>query len=144
GEHLVIFNDDLEVITSEWLTALLEYSQQPAIGAVGAKLLFPDGRLQHIGMVLGVCGGAAHAFHCAPPGSGGYYSSAKGARNYSAVTGACMMTRRNVFEQVGGFNEKLAIDFNDIDYCLRVRQDGYRIVFTPYAELYHYDSGTLG
>jgi O-antigen biosynthesis protein len=144
GDHLVIFNDDLEAITPEWLTSMLEYSQQDAIGAVGAKLLYPDGRLQHIGMVIGVCGVSAHAFHGHPGSCMGYASSALSIRNYSAVTGACMMTRRKVFEQVGGFDERFAIDFNDTDYCLRLRRAGYRIVFTPYAQLYHHESGTIG
>jgi GT2 family glycosyltransferase len=144
GEHLVIFNDDLEVISSEWMSAMLEFSQQPEIGAVGAKLLFPDGRLQHIGMVLGVCGVAAHAFHTAPGSSSGYAGGAHVIRNYSSVTGACMMTRRAVFDEVGGFNERLAIDFNDVDYCLRLRHAGYRIVYTPYAKLYHLESGSHG
>lgn len=144
GEHLVIFNDDLEVIDSEWMTAMLEFSQQPEIGAVGARLLFPDGRLQHIGMVLGVCGVVAHAFHSAPGSSPGYGGSAMVVRNYSCVTGACLMTRREIFEALGGFNERLAIDFNDVDYCLRVRQAGYRIVYTPYAQLYHLESGSHG
>jgi GT2 family glycosyltransferase len=143
GEHLVVFNDDLEVISSEWMTAMLEFSQQPEIGAVGAKLLFPDGRLQHIGMVLGVCGVAAHAFHMAPGSSAGYAGGANTIRNYSCVTGACLMTRRAVFDQVGGFNERLAIDFNDVDYCLRLRQAGYRIVYTPYAQLYHLEGSSL-
>jgi GT2 family glycosyltransferase len=144
GEHIALFNDDLEVINREWLTALLEHSQDPGIGVVGAKLFFPDGRLQHIGIVLGVCGIAAHAFHCAPGSSSGYYGSAIGTRNYSAVTGAALMTRRDVWEQLGGFDERFAIDFNDIDYCLRARRAGYRVVFTPYAQLYHYESGTFG
>jgi len=143
GEHAVILNDDIEVISSEWLSAMLEYSQDPAVGAVGARLLYPDGRLQHVGVVLGVCGVAAHAFHQAPGHHPGYAGSAYGPRNYSAVTGACMMTRTAVFQQMGGFNNTLAIDFNDIDYCLRVRQAGYRIVYTPYAELYHLESGTI-
>jgi len=143
GEHAVILNDDIEVISSEWLTAMLEYSQDPAIGAVGARLLYPDGRLQHVGMVLGVCGVAAHAFHQAPGHHPGYAGSAMGPRNYSAVTGACLMTRKAVFDELGGFNEHLAIDFNDVDYCLRVRRAGYRIVYTPYAELYHLESGTI-
>jgi len=143
GEHVVILNDDIEVIASEWLSAMLEYSQDPAIGAVGARLLYPDGRLQHIGMVMGVCGVAAHAFHQAPGYTVGYAGSALGPRNYSAVTGACLMTRKAVFDEVGGFNEQLAIDFNDVDYCLRLRRAGYRIVYTPYAELYHLEAGTI-
>jgi len=95
-------------------------------------------------MVLGVCGVAAHAFHMAPGSSPGYAGSANVVRNYSCVTGACMMTRRAVFEEVGGFNERLAIDFNDVDYCLRVRRAGYRIVYTPYAELYHLEGASTG
>jgi GT2 family glycosyltransferase len=144
GRQLLFFNDDLEVIASEWLTAMLEYAQQPAIGAVGPKLLFPDGRLQHIGAVLGVCGVAAHAFHMHPGWSTGYAGSAIVARNYSAVSGACMMTRREVYDAVGGWNERLAIDFNDLDYCLRLRRAGFRIVYTPYAQLFHLESGSHG
>jgi GT2 family glycosyltransferase len=144
GEHLVILNDDVEVISPEWLSAMQEFAQQPEIGAVGAKLLFPDGRLQHIGMVLGVCGVAAHAFHMAPGSSPGYAGGAHVIRNYSCVTGACMMTRRAVFDEVCGFNERLAIDFNDVDYCLRLRRAGYRVVYTPHAQLYHLESGSQG
>lgn len=144
GSQLLFFNDDLEVINSEWLTAMLEYAQQPSIGAVGAKLLFPDGRLQHIGAVLGVCGVAAHAFHMHPGWSTGYAGSAIVARNYSAVSGACMMTRRDAYDAAGGWNERLAIDFNDVDYCLRLRRAGFRIVYTPYAQLYHLESGSHG
>lgn len=144
GEHLVLLNDDIEVIGSSWLTAMLEYSQDPGIGAVGAKLYFADGRLQHAGLVLGVSGLAAHVFHQAPGHDPGYAGSTMGPRNYSAVTAACLMTRRAVWDEVGGFNERLAIDFNDVDYCLKVRRAGYRIVFTPYAELYHYESTSHG
>ena len=144
GEHVVLFNDDLEVISSEWLSAMLEYSQDPAIGAVGAKLLYPDGRLQHIGMILGVSGIAAHAFHQHPGSSPGYAGGALCVRNYSAVTAACLMSRREVFTAVGGFDETFPIDFNDVDYCLRVRQAGYRIVFTPHAQLYHHESASFG
>jgi len=144
GEHVLLFNDDLEAISPEWLSAMLEYSQEPAIGAVGAKLLYPDGRLQHIGMVLGVAGLAAHAFHQHPGVSAGYAGSAIMTRNYSAVTGACLMTRRRVFEEVGGFDERFPIDFNDVDYCLRLRRAGYRVVFTPWARLYHHESASFG
>jgi GT2 family glycosyltransferase len=144
GEHVVFFNDDLEVIAAEWLSAMLEFSQLDAIGAVGAKLFYPDGRLQHIGVLLGVNGVAAHAFHQHPGASLGYAGSAVSVRNVSAVTAACMMTRRRVFEEVGGFDEALAVDFNDVDYCLRLRERGYRIVFTPYAELSHRESASFG
>jgi len=144
GEHLVLFNDDLEVISPDWLTAMLEYSQEPGVGAVGARLLYPDGRLQHVGIVLGVAGVAAHAYHQHPGVSPGYGGSAMMARNYSAVTAACMMTRRAVFDDVGRFDEKLPTDFNDVDYCLRLLRAGYRVVYTPWAELYHHESASFG
>jgi GT2 family glycosyltransferase len=144
GSHVVLFNDDIEVISPEWIEAMLEYSQQPEIGAVGAKLLYPDGRLQHIGIVMGVCGMAAHAFHSHPGSSPGYGSSALVVRNYSTVTAACMMTRRELYDRFEGFDEKFVFDFNDTDYCLRLRQAGYRVVFTPYAQLYHLEAGTTG
>ncbi len=144
GEHVVLFNDDLEVVQGEWLSAMLEYSQVKGVGAVGAKLVYPDGRLQHIGIVLGVAGVAAHAFHQYPGSCLGYAGSAVSPRNYSAVTAACMMTRRRVFEEVGGFDEGLAVDFNDVDYCLKLRRAGYRVVFTPYALLSHRESSSFG
>jgi GT2 family glycosyltransferase len=144
GEHVVLLNDDVEVTTAEWLSAMLEWSQDPGVGAVGAKLLYPDGRLQHIGLVLGVTGIAAHAFHQHPGSSPGYASSAVSIRNYSAVTAACLMSRRAVFDEVGGFDEVLPVDFNDIDYCLRLRKAGYRTVFTPYAQLFHHESASVG
>jgi GT2 family glycosyltransferase len=144
GSHVVLFNDDLEVIESDWLTAMLEHSQDRTVGAVGAKLLYPDGRLQHIGMLLGVCGIAAHAFHRQPAASPGYFGSAVVTRNCSAVTAACLMTRREVFDEAGGLDENLPVDFNDVDFCLRVRRAGYRIVFTPYARLYHHESASFG
>jgi O-antigen biosynthesis protein len=144
GEQVLFFNDDLEVIAPEWLAAMIEYSQVPEIGAVGAKLLYPDGRLQHIGMVLGVAGVAAHAFHQHPGVSPGYSGSAIMVRNYSAVTAACLMTRRAVFDEAGPFDERFPVDFNDVDYCLRVQRAGYRVVFTPWAQLYHHESASFG
>ncbi|MCX6546017.1 MAG: glycosyltransferase [Acidobacteria bacterium] len=142
GSHLLLFNDDIEVITPEWIEAMLEFSQQDAIGAVGPKLLYPDGRIQHIGVVMGVCGLAAHAFHGHAGSSTGYGSSALIIKNYSAVTAACMMTRRDLYERMNGFDERFALDFNDVDYCMRLRRAGYRIVFTPHAELCHVESAT--
>ena len=144
GDHLLFLNDDTEVISEEWLTAMLEFSQQPEIGAVGGKLFYPDGRLQHVGVVLGIGGGACHVFAGQPANSPGYFGSALVIRNYSAVTGACCMTRRDVFDKVGGFDEQFATDFNDVDYCLRVRASGHRIVATPFAQLYHYEGATFG
>jgi GT2 family glycosyltransferase len=143
GEHLLLLNDDVEAIDGEWLTAMLEYSQQPAIGAVGAKLTYPDGRLQHAGILLGVCGVAAHAFHRSPGACAGYASSTVRVGNFSAVSAACMMTRRELFVEAGGFDEMLPVDFNDVDYCLKLRKAGYRVVFTPYARLIHHESASL-
>jgi hypothetical protein len=144
GEFVLLLNDDVEVINPDWLTAMLEYASQDAIGAVGAKLFYPDGRLQHVGVATGVCGIAAHLLHQHDGGSSGCGHAAFAVRNCSAVTGACLLTRRAVYDQVGGFDERMAVDFNDVDFCLRVRAAGYRIVFTPYARLYHHESGSFG
>jgi len=139
GDHLLLLDDDAEVLDAGGMRAMLEFSQQRDIGAVGAKLFFPDGTLQHIGVVLGLGGVAGRVFSGAPGDTPGYYASAWVIRNYSAVTGACCMTRREVFEALGGFDERFATDFNDVDYCLRVRDAGYRIVATPFAKLSHFD-----
>jgi GT2 family glycosyltransferase len=144
GEHFILFNDDTEVINGEWMEALLEFSQQEEIGAVGPKLWFGDGRLQHIGMVVGVNGMVAHAFHGHPGSSPGYGFSAQIIRNYSSVTGACLMTKRALFERFGGFDDRFQFDFNDVNYCLKCRQAGLRVVFTPYAQLYHLEMATWG
>jgi GT2 family glycosyltransferase len=144
GEHVLLFNDDLEVTSADWLRPLLELSQIPDVGAVGAKLVYPDGRLQHVGILIGVCGLAAHAFHRSPGSTTGYFGSVGVVHECSAVTAACLMTRKAVFEQVGGFDEALPVDFNDVDFCLRLRAAGYRIVFTPYAELTHHESASFG
>lgn len=144
GAHVLLFNDDLEAIERDWMTALLEYSQDPGVGAVGAQLLYPDGRLQHVGMLMGVAGIAAHAYHQHPGVTQGYFGAVIGPRNYSAVTAACLMSRREVFDRAGGFDETFPVDFNDVDYCLRVRRAGYRIVYTPYARLYHHESASFG
>ncbi len=144
GEHLLILNDDIEVISPDWMTAMLEFSQQPEIGVVGAKLHYPDGRLQHVGVVMGIGGGASHIFTGKPKEYPGYFASTKVIKNYSVVTGACAMSKRNLFEDVGGFDEKFRIDYNDVDYCLRLRAKGLRVVYTPYAELFHHESTSLG
>ena len=143
GRHIVLLNDDMEVISGEWLTAMMEFVQQDEIGAVGAKLLLADDRIQHAGVVLGVNNGAAHAFHEYPAESIGYNAFTHLIRNYSAVSAACMATRIEVIEKAGGFDERFATDFNDLDFCLRVIRNGYRIVFTPYAELYHFEGTSI-
>lgn len=146
GEYLLFVNDDTEVISGEWLEAMLEHAQRPEIGAVGARLLFPDGRVQHAGVPTGVGvpwtpGVATHIHHFFSGNSPGYVGAAKLVRNYSAVTAACAMVRRGVFEAVGGFDEEnLPTAYNDVDLCLKIGERGYRIVYTPYAELYHHES----
>jgi GT2 family glycosyltransferase/glycosyltransferase involved in cell wall biosynthesis len=139
GEHLVLLNDDMEIITAEWLTALIEFTQQKGVGIAGARLLFPDNRVQHAGVVIGVNDGAAHIYHGAPASFVGYNAFTHLIRNYAAVTAACMAMRREVWKEVGKFDERLAVDYNDIDFCLSVLERGYRIVYTPYAELYHFE-----
>ena len=140
GEQLLFLNNDMEVITPEWLEALLEHAQRPEVGAVGAQLLYADLTLQHAGVVLGVRDIASHAHKYQPLSQLGYQAFPHLIRNYSAVTAACLMLRKAVYEEVGGMNEDLAVTFNDVDLCLRLQQQGYRIVYTPYAKLYHYES----
>jgi GT2 family glycosyltransferase len=138
----VLLNDDLEVIGGDWLSALLEFTQRREIGIAGGRLLYPNDTVQHAGVVLGVNGCAAHPFYETPRDAIGYNGFSHLIRNYSAVTGACMATRREVIEQTGGFDERLPIDFNDIAFCLAARERGYRIVYTPYCELYHFEGIT--
>ena len=141
-EHIVHLNDDMEIITPGWLEALLELSTRPGVGAAGARLLYPDGRIQHSGIVLGVNGAAGHAFVHLDRDIVGYNAYTHLIRNYSAVTGAVLATRRSILDAVGGYDERLAIDFNDIDLCLRLGQAGHRIAFTPYAELFHFEGSS--
>jgi GT2 family glycosyltransferase/glycosyltransferase involved in cell wall biosynthesis len=143
GKHLVLLHDDMEVISPDWLEALLEFSQQDAVGAVGAKLVLADGRIQHAGMILGVNGGAAHAFYGLEGDVVAYNAYTHVIRNYSAVTAACLATRKDVIEAIGGFNEQLPGDYADVDFCLSAIQRGYRVVYTPYAELYHFENTSI-
>lgn len=142
GRYVVLLNDDLEIISRHWLSAMLELLQRDGVGVVGAKLLYPDGNYQHVGMVLGVNGGAAHVYHGFPH-TVGYNAFTHLVRNYSAVTAACMATRRELLETLGGFDEQLAVDYNDVDFCLRAIQRGYRVAYTPYAELFHFESSSI-
>jgi hypothetical protein len=134
GAHLLFLDASIDPVDPEWLSALLEYSQQPPIGAVGGRIDYADGRLRHIGLLLGVNPGVARAMHGVPAASYGYFSSAIGVRNYSAVSGECLMTRRELFEQLGGF-DALPWALGAVDYCLKARSAGLRVVFTPYARL---------
>jgi GT2 family glycosyltransferase len=144
GDYLLFLNNDTQVIRSDWLTALLEQAQRSEVGAVGAKLLYPTGRIQHAGVVLGIGGMANHAFRGLPADTLHQFGLANVVRNCSAVTAACMMVRRRVFEKVEGFDTRLRVAFNDVDFCLRLRQLGYLIVYTPLALLYHLESASRG
>jgi len=144
GEYLLLLNNDTEILSGSWLSALVEHAQRPEVGAVGAKLLYPDGRIQHAGVVLGLGGVASHAQRFVDGYTGtGYFNYPNALKNYSAVTGACLMVRREVFEALGGLNEQeLPINFNDVDFCLRLREQGYLIVYTPYSLVRHHESAT--
>jgi GT2 family glycosyltransferase len=150
GEYVLFLNDDTEMISGGWLEAMLEHAQRSEVGAVGARLLYPDGRIQHAGVIVGVGspwepGVAMHSHHFYSSDSPGYAGALMTTTNYSAVTAACMLLRKSVFDEVGGFEEQnLPIQFNDVDLCLRIRERGYYVVYTPYAELYHHESVSRG
>lgn len=145
GTVLGFLNNDLEVINPEWLEELVTQALRPEIGCVGPMLYYPDDTIQHAGVVLGVGGVANHAFYHAPRTTCDYFNRAHLIQNYSAVTGACLLIRKSIFTQVGGFNAAdLPVAFNDIDFCLRVRAAGYRNLWTPFAELYHHESPSRG
>jgi len=145
GEVLGLLNNDVEVIAPEWLEEMVSYAIQPEIGAVGAKLLYPNNTIQHAGIILGIAGWAGHASKFSPFDSVGYHNSLNFTSSVSAVTGACLLVRKDVFLSVGGLNEKdLAIACNDVDFCLKLNEAGLRNIYTPYAVLYHHESATRG
>ncbi|HET7488902.1 MAG TPA: glycosyltransferase family 2 protein [Acidimicrobiales bacterium] len=145
GDMLLFLNSDVEGRADGWLAAMVEHAQRPEVGAVGARLLYGDGSIQHGGVVMGLGGNVAwHAFWKCPEERSGYLGHARTIRNYSVVTGACMLVRRDAFDAVGGLDEDLAILFNDVELCLRMRDAGYVVVYTPFAELFHYESKTRG
>lgn len=145
GEYLLFLNNDTEVINSEWLSSMLEHAQRDEVGVVGVKLLYPNDTVQHAGVVMGLGGVAGHAFKYFPISDKGYFGQLGVVRNYSAVTAACVLTKTGLFNKVGGFNENdLKVAYNDVDLCLRILEQGYLIVYTPYAQLYHYESLTRG
>lgn len=140
---LLFLNNDTEVIDGDWLTIMAEHIQRPEVGAVGPRLLYPDDTVQHAGIVVGVGGVAEHAFRGFPAEAPGVCRQLQVTRNYSAVTGACLLTRREVFNKVHGFDEeRLPVTFSDVDLCLKIRQAGYLVVYTPFARLYHHESGS--
>ena len=145
GELLAFLNNDIEVVHGDWLEELVSQALRPEVGAVGAKLLYPDGFVQHAGVVIGVGGVADHAFRLYPGDHPGPEGRLVVAQQCSAVTGACLVLRRDVFERVGGFDEvSLPVAFNDVDLCLKVRAQGLRVVWTPHARLVHHESYSRG
>ncbi len=144
GEFLCLLNNDIEVISPDWLNELVSIAVQPGTGAVGAALWYPNNTLQHGGVLIGLGGIAGHMHHSLQRGSLGYFNRAIALQNLAAVTAACLMVRREIYQQVGGLDEKLAVAFNDVDFCLRVQTAGYRNVWTPFADLYHHESATRG
>ena len=139
GEYLLFLNDDLEIIQADWLDVLLEHAQRPEVGIVGPRLLYPDRRIQHAGIFLTLLGHARHAFRFLAVDDCGYFGLAATQRNVIAVTGACILVRRTVFDQVGGFDEAHEIINNDLDFGLRIHAAGLSIVYTPYADVIHHE-----
>lgn len=145
GELLGLVNNDIEVISPDWLTEMVSHAARPEVGTVGAKLYYTNGTIQHAGVIVGLGGVAGHSHKHFPQDAPGYFYRLNVVQNVSAVTAACMLVRRAVYEEVGGLNDKeLTIAFNDVDFCLKVREAGYRNVWTPYAELYHHESVSRG
>lgn len=146
GEYLILLNNDTEVISEDWIEQLLMYAQREDVGAVGAKLYFPDDTIQHAGIILrlGADRTAGHAFYGVPKESVGYMGRLCYAQNVSAVTAACLMVSSAIYDEVNGFDEDFAVALNDVDFCLKIRDKGYLNVFNPYAELYHYESKSRG
>lgn len=144
GEYLLFLNNDVTVITPGWIRELLGVCQRPEVGAAGVKLIYPDDTIQHAGCVIGLGGIAGHMFVNMPANRTGYLHKASILQDMSAVTAACMMMKRTVFEEAGGFTEKLSVAFNDVDLCLKVRKNHKLIVYDPYVQLYHMESKTRG
>ena len=138
GEYLLILNDDIRVVTPEWLELMLGMAQREGVGAVGPKLLFPDGRIQHAGVVM-LQGLPGHVYYQWDKDAEGYALGAQVARNYLAVTGACLMVARRIFDEVGGFSARYPLNYNDVDFCLKLHERGYRQVYLPQVVLYHYE-----
>ena len=139
GEYLLLLNDDTEVISRGWIEAMLQLAQAARVGAVGAKLYYDDDTIQHCGVTLNGAGMPDHVCRGYPRSWPGHNLCFAGNRNCLAVTGACLMTPRAVFQLLGGFSEEFAFHYNDVDYCLRARRAGYRIAIAADAELYHYE-----
>jgi GT2 family glycosyltransferase len=145
GEHLLLLNNDIEVISPSWMEAMLEHSQRDEVGCVGAKLYYPDDTVQHAGIIIGLGGYAGHSHKMYPRNNPGYFNRLMVVQNVSAVTAACLMVKKEIYQKVGGMDaENFKVAYNDVDFCLRVRREGYLNIFTPYAEMYHHESISRG
>ena len=144
GKYLLFLNNDTQIIARESIREMLSYATRDDVGAVGARLYYPDGTIQHAGVILGLGGIAGHAFQGFEHNANGYFSRILCAQDCSAVTAACMMVPKELFDKVGGFDERLKVAFNDIDLCMKLRGLGKLIVYTPFAELYHFESKSRG
>lgn len=146
GKYLLLLNNDTQVISMNWLEAMLMYAQRPDVGAVGAKLYYGDRTIQHAGVVIGLGAHrtAGHTHYKINYDNLGYMGKLCYAQNVSAVTGACLMVRKSIYDALGGLDEQFAVALNDVDFCLRIREKGYLNVFTPFAELYHFESASRG
>lgn len=144
GEYVLLLNNDVEVITPEWLEEMLMFAQRSDVGAVGSMLYYPDDTIQHAGVILGIGGVAGHSHRYMNRNDDGYFARITIAQNLSCCTAACLMMPKAVFDEINGLDEEFAVAFNDVDLCMRIRQKGYLIVFTPYSQLYHYESKSRG
>ena len=144
AEYILQLNNDIKVLTKNWLEQMIALMQKDGVGAVGARLYYEDLSLQHAGISYGIAGTAGNMLVNLPKGRHAYLGFEAMQRNVSAVTGACLMTKRSIYEEVDYMNENLAVAFNDVDFCLKIREKGYRIVYTPWVELIHYESKTRG
>lgn len=144
GEYIVQLNNDTELITPNWLEEMLGYAQREDVGAVGAELFYPDKTIQHAGIIIGIGGVAGHVFKNIPQNMHGYFSKDAMVQNMSAVTAACIMTSKDIYEKVGYMDEKFKVAFNDVDFCLKIRELGKLIVYNPYVQFLHYESKSRG
>jgi GT2 family glycosyltransferase len=145
GEHILLLNNDIEIISSSWIEEMLMFSQREDVGCVGAKLYYSNGKVQHAGVILGLGGYAAHSHRMHSRESNGYFNRLNIVQNLSAITGACLMVKKSIYQELDGLDEKnFVIAYNDVDFCLRVLKKGYLNIFTPFAEAYHYESLSRG
>ena len=144
GDYVCLLNNDVEVITPDWLDEMVGQALRPEIGAVGAMLYYPNDTIQHAGVVLGIGGVAGHIFSGLPRGTHGYFNRARLVQEMTAVTAACLLVCKSLYQEVGGLDERLGVAFNDVDFCLKLRQAGHRNIWTPFAELYHHESASRG